>query len=888
MREIGISFGIGAVIGAGFSKSFSVASKGVGGLSKEIVELQKNQKLLKDYGEDKKALLAKAEAIKKTRLAITELKKSMKDEKNQTEDNAKALNNLEKRLVSLNNSYSTESKRVRETAKILKEKRIDLNDTAKSYKKLSEEIERATKASQKYGKAKSAKVLAGKVSKVGGTALKAGMAGAAILYKPIQQAIKAESDFADVKKQFDFDTKEEEDKFKKELHKIITEKKIAIGLDELYAAAANAGQSGLNKEEAVQYIELASKIGMAFDMNREEAAKAMFEMKNALNLPYEGLVELTDKMNYLGNTTGASAASITDFVNRVGNIGKLAGFSAGQVAAIGASLIEQGMDADIAATGAKKVFGAMTKGSAVTKNQGKVYKSLGIDPVELAKLAQKDAQKAMNLLFEKINKKSAHEQGAIMTLLFGEEGKRGAAAIAANINKLNENLGKVNGDASIGSVDKEADVKRDTTENQIAILTGKLAIAGSQLGTLLLPEVNKIVTAFSNVLSKIIEFQQTNPEGFKKMLNLFKWGIGIALGFGGTLKVVSAGINAYSGYMKFAGWATEHNLIGKMTVAGGKVLGFGKTLVGVIGSVSKAFISFGVSLLTNPITWIIGAIVGLVAVGYLLYKNWDTVKKKASELKDAVVGLVDKYWFLLGPLGWIVKSGMTIYRNWDTIKEKAGELKEKIVEMISNIVLKWENFKAASKEILGNVFKWMEDKWNNIKEIGGSVADFFLGVFDKIKSGFDTVVGWGKKLLFLGSDEEKAPTSRGGTATQGVKATYGSRGKIQKYATGGIVSSPTLAWVGEGNDAETIIPHNKTQRSLNLWEQTGKLIGASRDTENNSSTYNFNFSPVINSNSNDSQNIESILKKAKDNAFSEFKNMMSRYERENKRRGYGR
>mgnify|MGYP000172415587 CR=1 FL=1 len=48
----------------------------------------------------------------------------------------------------------------------------------------------------------------------------------------------------------------------------------------------------------------------------------------------------------------------------------------------------------------------MTKGNAVTKSQAKIYKSLGIDPVELSKLAQEDAQKALNLLFTKINSKS--------------------------------------------------------------------------------------------------------------------------------------------------------------------------------------------------------------------------------------------------------------------------------------------------------------------------------------------------------------------------------------------------------------------------------------------------------------------------------------------------
>ena len=54
-----------------------------------------------------------------------------------------------------------------------------------------------------------------------------------------------------------------------------------------------------------------------------------------------------------------------------------------------------------------------------------------------------------------------------MTLLFGEEGKRGAAAIAANLDRVNENLAKVNGDEAKGSVDKEADIKRATTANQI-------------------------------------------------------------------------------------------------------------------------------------------------------------------------------------------------------------------------------------------------------------------------------------------------------------------------------------------------------------------------------------------------------------------------------------
>lgn len=861
MKEIGISFGIGAVVGGAFSKSFGIASKGISGLNKEIINLQRSQQLLAKYDKDKKALFEKARTIKQTKAAIEELRKSMKGEHGQTKENAKALSNLEKKLQNLNKSYSKELHGVRETAKLLKSKNIEIKNTAESYKVLEKQVQQATKATNRYNKAASLDKSAGRISKIGGKAITAGVAGLGLLYKPIQQAIKAEGAFADVKKQFDFDNKEEEDKFKKELHKIITEKKIAISLEELYGAAASAGQSGLNKKEAIQYIELASKIGMAFDMNREEAAKAMFEMRNALNLPYDGLVELTDKMNYLGNTTGASAANITDFVNRVGNIGKMAGFSADKVAAIGASLIEQGMDPDVAATGAKKVFSAMTKGSAVTKNQAKVYSALGINPVQLAKLAQNDAEKALDTLFMAISRKPKHEQGAIMFQLFGEEGKRGAVAIASNLERIHENLSKIKGTESKGSVDSEADIKRATTENQIEILKGKASIAFSQLGNLLLPEVNEILNSFSNLFSKITEFQELHPEGFKQFMKWIGYGSIAMLGFGAVLKPVSWGIKTYSKYMEVAGFMTEHKF-------GTKLFSVGKKLITGVGKGVKAIKGFGATLLGNPLTWYIAGILAIVAAGYLLYKNWDTVKQGAIDLKNKVVELVDKYWFMLGPLGALVKGGIEVYRNWDTIKEKARELKDNIANMVTNIILKWDSFKASTQEILGDVFSWIEGKWNSIKNTGAGVLEFYLGIFSKLQEKFDWLVDKGKSLLGIGEEPKYSPPGR----------------SLQRYAAGGIVSNPTIAWVGEGGYSESIIPHDRSKRSLNLWEKTGQMIGAYDRSQSNS--FQLVYSPTIQA--RDLQGVQQELKNSKEEAFREFKSMMREYEREQRRRGYGR
>ena len=98
---------------------------------------------------------------------------------------------------------------------------------------------------EKYQKAERLKNKANKVSSIGGGAIKGASvvtgAGGVLL----NSAIKAESAFADVKKQFDFANKEEEAKFKRELQSIITEKKMAISLEDLYGMAANAGQSGI-------------------------------------------------------------------------------------------------------------------------------------------------------------------------------------------------------------------------------------------------------------------------------------------------------------------------------------------------------------------------------------------------------------------------------------------------------------------------------------------------------------------------------------------------------------------------------------------------------------------------------------------------------------------
>lgn len=660
--------------------------------------------------------------------------------------------------------------------------------------------------------------------------------------------------------------------------------------------AANAGQSGLNKDEAIGYIEAAANMGMAFNMSREQASEYMFAWRNTFGMDLKQLKELNDQINTLGNNTGASEIKIAEFITRMGNLPTVVGMTTNQTAALGASLMEMGMAPEIAATGAKRLLTILNKGMAATGSEKEALNILGLDPEYLAKATLEDPEKALETVFFKLSKLKEHEQGAVMTMLFGEEGKVAAANIMGAFDRLKRNIILAK-DSNIysGATNKEAEIQKNTTANQLQVLKTEFDVIKADLGTELLPLVKEGAVYLKAFLEKLLKMMKENPEGFKRMIKLFVYGTGALYGFGGALKLIGGLLHGYAGIVNLVGLATEKELgtkliktltlgkngiikytgigiqqlklLGTTSLKVGKTIGLGILNGGkfLIGGLAKLG-SLGMAALASPVTWVILGITALIAAGYMLYKNWDTVKEKAVQLKDKVVELVDKYWYLLGPIGYMIKGGKALYENWDTIKLKAGELKDKIVNMVTGAIEQWNIFKEKSLAILGIPFDWLDKKIEGIKEKGGHMLDGVLEIYEKIKN-------------FSITDSIKNGASW-----------LGEQFNIPQFATGGVVNSPTLALIGEGGSSESIIPHERTPKSLNLWEKTGKLLGAYKPTSttnnNSSATITFSYSPTIYA--NDSNSLETTLKKDKGDFERWFKESMNKYEKERFRRGYGR
>ena len=871
VKQLAISFGIGATVAGGFYKIFSKAGTAIEEINKKTNNLRKNQADLKKY--EKLQLLRKD-----TRSEIIYSEKELKKLKNQMElvakktgENSKesiALSKqylyLQNKIINLRNTQRNNIAKIRETSKSLKEQNISVKNIADSYKELEKRAERYNRALQKYNNSKIAKQNAESLSQAGTPILKTAGIATFAGSRAIYTAVKAESAFADVKKQFDFKTKEEEEKFKSDLQKIVTEKKIAISLEDLYQMTANAGQSGLSKDEAISYVEEVSKMAVAFNMSRDEASRYMFTWKNAFNMNLDQLKELSDQINILGNNTGASESQISEFLTRLGNIPKLAGMAENQTAALGASLIEMGMAPEVAATGAKKLLNVFSNGMKADKSEKEALDMLGLDAEYLSVIAKKDSEKAMDLVFSKLSKVKETKQSAIMAMLFGEEGKVAGANILASYEKYTKNLSLVKDKNSYqGATEKEYLNRENTTENRLRVLKTQYDILKADFGTELLPLLEEGMGYVSSILGSITKFMKEDPEGTKKIIKTFAYGTATLYGFGLGLKGIAILLRGYALYSKIAGVAIEKDFVGRSVK---NLKNFGKATGNVIKGMGKTTLK-GISMLATPTGLVIAGIVALVAAGYLLYKNWDKVKKKASELKEKVSELVDKYWYMLGPFGHIAKAGKMVYENWDTIKLKASELKEKLVDMVMNGIENFSNFKEKAIAVLGIPFDYMKEKIENLKNLGKDLKDYFLGIFEEIKN-----------------------FSLTGAIKNGISSLW-NKGKemLPGFANGGFVSSPTLAMVGEGGYSEAVIPLNNNPNSLNLWEKTGRLIGAYENKNSSSNSYNefkFTYAPVVNA--SDSTGVREVLEKDAHMKYEEFKNYFDRYQKEMFRRGNGR
>ncbi len=490
---------------------------------------------------------------------------------------------------------------------------------------------------------------------------------ASMFAAPAQAAIQFESSMADVKKVVDFETPQQ---FKEMSDDILElSKRIPMTADALAQIVAAGGQSGIERESLTSFAESAAKMGVAFDITAEQAGDMMAKWRTAFKMNQEEVVRLADKVNYLGNTTAASAPLISDVVTRIGPLGEVGGVASGEIAALGASMVGSGIQSEVAATGIKNLILSLTAGGSATKSQKEALQGLGLESEVVAKNMQSDAKGTILQVLSSIQALDKEKQAATLSNLFGKESLGAIAPLLSNLDGLKENLDKVaDTQEYTGSMEGEFAARSATTANSIQLMSNRANAAQIAIGNGLLPVIAPAMEIIGGLATRVGELA-TNYPGLTQAVIVAAGVFATLYGAIAAGKIIMMEANA----VKFTYLALTKSTIAKTIIAST----VSKASAAMTALMTGAQWALNAAMTANPIGLVIAGIAALIAIGYVLYQNWDTISAFASTMWE-------------GGKQAIANFGETIMNKissiCDTVTQKWQSLKDFLSHPIDTLV----------------------------------------------------------------------------------------------------------------------------------------------------------------------------------------------------------
>jgi len=344
---------------------------------------------------------------------------------------------------------------------------------------------------------------------------------------------------------------------------------------------------------------------------------------------------------------------------------------------------------------------------------------------------------------------------------------------------------------------------RNTTEGGIIAMNNELNRLRATIGKQFLPIIQEITTKLTPLLTSFISWIEANPELFR------------------TITIVVGGLFALLAVVGLLGLAIPALSAGFADLA--VVIGF----------------------LVSPIGLIVLGIAALIAIGVLLYKNWDTISAYAvqvwgaikqtfedawnaisaavSNAWNAIVGAINTgfewiktaFWFFIDfVIGWWAMLFDLLVPGWRgalaQLWADASLYFKMIGEYISGVM-------TSIKTWISDALKAISEVWNSV---WGQVKDYFSTIWETIKSvassafdfiqqGIDKLLGPLQRLIDMAQSAfnaaKSAVSSVGGSISSGIQSIVNTGKAITGRAGGGPVFAGTPYIVGE-NGPELFVP----------------------------------------------------------------------------------
>lgn len=536
-------------------------------------------------------------------------------------------------------------------------------------------------------------------------------------------------------------------------------KTTGISKNEIAGVAQVAGQLGIATNDLSSFTKVMVDLGIATDMTAEDAAMNLARLANITQMSADDYDRLGATITALGNNYAVTESEIVEMATRLAATGDLVGLNQSQIMALSAAMGSLGSEAEAGGTAMSKIFKKMQLAIETNNEQlPKFAKVAGMSVNEFKEAYEKDALGALNAFTKGLAKIESEGGSAVATL---DDMKLSEVRLSDALLRLvgsGDLLDRTIATANTAWEDNTAltnEAKKRYEElnyqwGQVKETIGDLVI---DLGETLLPIVKEVLEKVKEWVEKFTNLS----DGSKKVI-----------------LIVLAIIAALGPFVMILGTI--------ITSIGALIIGLG--LLGV-----------GLAAITAPVAIVVAAIAAVVAIVIHLWRTNEDFRNNVMNIWNGVTNFFKNVIlpFFSGFLGtWV---------GWfkDAITKIIGVVKGLLTNattIINGVIGVFSGFITYLTGVFTGDWKKV---WEGIKDIFVSIIETIKGLFSGFIDGIkNQIQGLIDKVTSI---PDKIRSIRG-------ISVMGHDINIPGFATGGIVTRPTLAMVGEGGSSEAIIPLN--------------------------------------------------------------------------------
>jgi TP901 family phage tail tape measure protein len=272
-----------------------------------------------------------------------------------------------------------------------------------------------------------------------------------------------------------------------------------IAQTEMAQLVAEAGASGVAVKDLAQFMNVAAKAAVGWDMSAQDAAQALAQIKAGAQLTTAEIAELADKINYLGDSSAAKERDIVDMFQRASEAARAAGSDTNTTLAFLTGARSMGVAPEVAA----RWFGAFTsKLVNPTKKGTEALKGLGLS---FDKVKEGMEIKPFETMVDVLDRlKDSAKRAEFAKDLFGQEWFDETLRVAGGLKEVQKAYTGLQNPANFrGSLDKGLKIELATTAKQLDRLKVLVSDIGDRLGRWALPPINAAIEKLIGLMDRL-------------------------------------------------------------------------------------------------------------------------------------------------------------------------------------------------------------------------------------------------------------------------------------------------------------------------------------------------------------------------------------------------